>query len=105
MSWVTYILETAGTVTVEAILPGEPGMRSFRAGCAPAVMSLAHSAVASASDTTIAGEPCTLTIKQRDRYWPCPLAGQLQFASIADFACCTACVCGLSACRYNRQAC
>lgn len=67
MSWVTYTLETAGAVTIEAILPGEPGLRSFRAACAPAVMSLAHSAVVRAPDTTVAGEPCSLIIKQRDR--------------------------------------
>ena len=76
MSWVTYTLETAGAVTIEAILPGEPGMRSFRAVCAPAVMSLAHSAVASAPDTTVAGETCSLTIKQHDRYSAHPLTGK-----------------------------
>lgn len=67
MSWVAYTLETAGAVTIEAILPGEAGMRSFRAACAPAVMSLAHSTVASPPDTTIAGEACSLIIKQHDR--------------------------------------
>ena len=67
VSWVTYTLTTAGPVTIEAILPGVPGMRSFRAACAPAAMLLAHSALASPPGRTTAGEPCNLIIKQHDR--------------------------------------
>ena len=64
----TYTLATAGAVTIEAILPGEAGMRSFRAVCVPAAMSLTHSALAGPPAATVAGEPCSLVIKQRDRY-------------------------------------
>ena len=67
VSWVTYTLATAGPVAIEAILPGVAGMRSFRAVCAPAVMSLAHSTLASPAERTVAGEPCSMIIKQHDR--------------------------------------
>lgn len=68
VSWVTYTLATAGAVTIEAILPGEAGMRSFRAVCMPAAMSLAHSALMRAPGETVAGETCSMVIKQCDRY-------------------------------------
>lgn len=67
ISWVTYTLRTAGPVTLEAILPEAAGVRSFKAACAPNVMSLAHSALASPPADTIAGEACCLIITQHDR--------------------------------------
>ena len=75
VSWVTYTLTTAGPVTIEAILPGAPGMRSFKSVCAPNVMSLAHSALASPPGASVAGETCGLTILQRDRCSSHPSCG------------------------------
>ena len=67
VSWVTYIMKAAGSVTLEVILPGTTGVRTFRSVCAPNVMSLAHSALVSEPAETAAGQPCSLVIKQRDR--------------------------------------
>lgn len=67
ISWVTYTMSKAGPVTLEAILPGETGVRSFSAVCTPNVMSLAHCTMAGSPAEAAAGESCTLTIKQHDR--------------------------------------
>ena len=67
VNWVTYTLNTAGPVTLEAILPEAAGMRSFKAVCAPNRMSLKHSALASLPADTTAGEASCLIITQHDR--------------------------------------
>ena len=67
VSWVTYTMNTAGPLTLEAILPGASGARTFQAVCAPNVMSLGHSVLLSASAQATAGQPCSLAIKQHDR--------------------------------------
>lgn len=67
MSWVTYVMEAAGPVTLEVILPGTTGVRTFRSVCAPTAMSLAHSALVSEPAETAAGRPCSLVIEQHDR--------------------------------------
>ena len=81
----TYTLTAAGPVTIEAILPGVPGMRMFRAACVPNMMSLAHSALGSPPGGTVAGEPCTLTIKQHDRYSTHPCSHLLMVQLCSSF--------------------
>ncbi|MCJ1358457.1 MAG: hypothetical protein MMC33_008457 [Icmadophila ericetorum] len=67
VSWVTYTMNSAGPLTLEAILPGASGARTFQAVCAPDVMSLGHSVLLSPSAQDTAGQPCSLVIKQHDR--------------------------------------
>ena len=67
VSWVTYTMSTAGPLTLEAILPGASGARTFQAVCAPNVMSLGHSVLLSPSAQATAGQPCSLVIEQHDR--------------------------------------
>ena len=67
ISWVTYTMKTAGPLTLEAIVPGESGARTFQAVCAPDIMSLGHSVLLSASAQATAGQPCSLIIEQHDR--------------------------------------
>jgi len=67
VSWVTYITEAAGPITLEVILPGTTGVRTFRSVCAPNAMSLVHSVLVSEPAETAAGQPCSLVIKQHDR--------------------------------------
>ena len=66
VSWVTYTMNRAGPLTLEAILPCASGTRTFQAVCAPNLMSLGHSALLSASAQACAGQPCSLVIKQHD---------------------------------------
>ncbi len=63
----TYTMNSAGPLTLEAILPGASGARTFQAVCAPDVMSLGHSVLLSPSAQDTAGQPCSLVIKQHDR--------------------------------------
>ena len=63
----TYTMHTAGPLTLEAILPGASGARTFQAVCTSNVMSLGHSVLLSASAQATAGHPCGLVIDQHDR--------------------------------------